>query len=99
MKGQKIQILSTATVVAGAKTGTTDQANAGSASIPAKALIRVPTGALTVYFGGSNVDTNANGVPLVAGEDLMIDTVNEIVFAVISSATTSQTVYVLRSGD
>lgn len=96
MKGERIQVGTTVTVVAGAKTGSTTDAGPGSAAIPTSALIRIPSGAQTVYFGGSQV-TTATGCPLVAGEDLEVDLINEILFAVVS--TTSQTIYVLRRGD
>lgn len=96
MKGQWITVTSTATVVAGASTDLAGHAGPGSSSYPTAALVRVPSGAPTVYFGGSAV-TSSNGCPLAAGEDLVIDLVNEILYAVTASTTT--TVYVLRRGD
>ena len=98
MKGEVVQILSTATVVAGAKAGSTTEAGPGAVSMPTSFIVRVPAGALTVYFGGSQVTTET-GTPFVAGEDLSGDLINEILYAVISSSTTSQTVFVLRRGD
>ncbi len=95
MKGEKKQVTTTPTIIAGGNSAGTG-AGPGSTSYPTAALIRVPTGAQTVYFGGSAV-TAATGCPLIAGEDLVIDLVNEMLYAVTS--TTSQTVYVLRRGD
>lgn len=98
MKGERIQVTSTATAVAGHSSSDSRNAGPGSTALPTAALIRVPSGALTVYFGGSQVSTST-GCPIVAGEDLEVDMVNEILYAVIASSTTSQTVYVLRRGD
>lgn len=95
MKGQRVTITSTATIVAGANAAGT-AAGDGSVSYPTAALVRVPSGAPTVYFGGSTVSAST-GCPLVAGEDLVIDLVNEILYAV--TDTTTATVYVLRRGD
>lgn len=96
MKGQRVTVTSTATAVAGMSSANSANAGAGSTSYPTAALVRVPSGAPTIYFGGSTVST-ATGCPLVAGEDLVIDLVNEILYAV--TATTTATVYVLRRGD
>lgn len=98
MKGERIQVTSTATPVAGHNSSDSRQAGPGSVALPTAALIRVPSGALTVYFGGSQV-TTGTGCPVVAGEDISVDLVNEILYAVIESSTTSQVVHVLRRGD
>lgn len=95
MKGERKTITTTATIVAGANSGGTG-AGPGSTSYPTACLVRVPSGAATVYFGGSAV-TTLTGCPLVAGEDLVIDLVNEILYAVTSTTTAS--IYVLRRGD
>jgi len=95
VKAQVLTVGPTATIIAGAKqdgTGASD----GSVSYPTAALIRIPTGAPTVYFGGSTV-SSTSGVPFVAGEDFEVDLVNEILYA--ATASTSATVYVLRRGD
>ncbi len=95
MKGERVTVTSTATAVAGASVTNASHAGPGSASYPTAALVRVPSGAPTVYFGGQAVTINT-GCPLVAGEDLVIDLVNEILYGVCS---TSAVVYVLRRGD
>ena len=96
MKGEIITVGSTPTIVAGSSGVGTAVAGAGSVSLPTAALIRIPSGSVTVYFGGSAV-TTATGCPLVAGEDLEVDLVNEILYAVVSSGT--QNINVLRRGD
>lgn len=105
MKSEVVQVQSAATIIAGARAdviGTTTAVNpaagSGNVSYPTACLIRVPSGALTVYLGGSGVST-ANGCPIAAGEDIEVDLANEILYGVISSTTTSQTVYILRRGD
>ncbi len=95
MKSQVITVLTTPTVIAGGNQAGTG-AGPGSTSYPTACLIRVPSGAPTVYFGGSTVST-ATGCPLVAGEDIEVDLVNEILYAVCSTTTTR--IYVLRRGD
>ena len=106
MKSLAIQVQTSATIITGspsegavlgdASIGARPLAGAGSAAYPTAALIRVPTGAQTVYFGGQGV-TTTDGMPLEAGESLEVDLAVEILWAV--TATTSQTVYVLRRGD
>lgn len=103
MKGERVQVQGTATVIAGAKTvgglaSVLNESGPGSVSMPTACLIRVPAGALTVYFGGSAVSAST-GCPVEAGEDITVDLVNEILYAAISSQTTSQVVYILRRGD
>lgn len=95
MKGEVISVGSTPTIVAGANASGTG-AGSGSASYPTSALIRIPSGSVTVYFGGSQV-TTSTGCPFVAGEDLEVDLVNEILYAVVASG--SQNINLLRRGD
>lgn len=95
MKAEVITIGTTPTIVMGANAAGTG-ASSGSVSYPTSGLIRVPSGSVTVYFGGSQV-TTATGCPFVAGEDVEVDLVNEILYAVVSSG--SQNIYVLRRGD
>lgn len=95
MKGEVKTITTTATIVAGANAAGTG-AGPGSVSYPTACLVRVPSGAATIYFGGSTV-TSTTGTPFVAGEDIELDLVNEILYAV--TATTTQSVYILRRGD
>ena len=106
MKSVAIQVQTSATIVTGspsegavlgdAAIGARPLASAGSTAYPTAALIRIPTGAQTVYFGGQGV-TTTNGCPFVAGESLEVDLAVEILWAI--TATTSQTIYVLRRGD
>lgn len=97
MKGQLVLVTPVRTPVLGHKTGTDGlQADGGSAALPSSGLIRIPSGATTVYFGGYNVDTGSNGVPFVAGEDFDLTVVNEILYGVAASTTS---IYVLKSGD
>ena len=62
---------------------------------PGSAIIRVPTGAGTIYLGHAGV-TSSNGFPLAAGESLEVDMVNDALYAV---ATTTTTINILRRGD
>lgn len=62
---------------------------------PMAAIIKVPSGAGTIYLGQTGV-TTAGGFPLAAGESLEVDMVNEALYAV---ATVTTTVYILRRGD
>ena len=98
MKSYIVQVTSAVTPITGYKEADNRDAGPGSAALPTSAIIRIPSSGLTVFFGGSAVDTDT-GTPFVAGEDLVLDTVNEILYAVIASTTTSQSVYVLRKGD
>ncbi len=95
MKSQPIVVLTTPTIIAGANAAGTG-AGPGSVSYPTACLIRIPTGAPVVYMGGSSV-TVSTGTPFVAGEDIEVDLVNEILYAVTNTVTT--TIYVLRRGD
>ena len=103
MKSEVVHIQSSPTIVAGADssligltTAVRPAAGSGNAAYPTACIIRIPSGAQTVYFGGSAVTTET-GTPFAAGEDLEVDLMNEILYAVVS--TTSQTVYILRRGD
>lgn len=88
MKGERIQVTATpTTVVAGAR---------GDIAYPLSAILQIPTGGQTVYFGGSTVDIT-QGFPVAAGSFLEVDLVTEILYAV--TATTSQYIFVLRRGD
>lgn len=104
MKGETVQVQGTPTIIAGSvasQVGTTNvnvAAGAGNVSLPTACLIRNPAGGLTIYLGGSAV-TAALGCPLAAGEDIEMDLVNEILYGVIASTTTSTTIKVLRRGD
>ena len=95
MKGEVISVGTALTVIAGADP-TGRNAGRGDVSYPTAALIRIPTGSPTVYLGGSSV-TSTSGVPFVAGEDLQVDLVNEILYGV--TVSTTATIYVLRRGD
>lgn len=95
MKSEVITVGTTPTIVMGANAAGTG-AGSGSVSYPTAGLIRIPTGSVTVYFGGSQV-TTSTGCPFVAGEDVEVDLVNEILYGVVASG--SQSVYVLRRGD
>lgn len=61
---------------------------------PMSAIIR-NFSAGTIYMGHQGV-TAANGMPLLNGESLEIDIVNESLYAV---ATTTTTINILRRGD
>ena len=95
MKAEPITVGTTPTIIMGANAAGT-AAGSGSVSYPTAGLIRIPTGSVTVYLGGSQV-TTSDGCPFVAGEDVEVDLVNEILYGVVASG--SQTVYVLRRGD
>jgi hypothetical protein len=96
VKGEQITIGTAATVVAGSDGTGRGLAGGGSISLPTACLIRVPTGAQTVYLGGSQV-TTGTGCPFIANEDVEVDLVNEILYGIVASG--SQVVYVLRKGD
>lgn len=95
MKAEVITVGTTPTIVMGSN-ALGNGAGSGSVSYPTAGIIRIPSGAVTVYFGGSQVSTS-DGCPFVAGEDLETDLVNEILYAVVASGT--QNIYVLRRGD
>lgn len=78
MKGEVITVGTSRTEILGGNGDGT--AGAGSSAYPSSGIIRIPAGSVTVYLGGSNVDTTTNGVPFVAGEDLEVDVVNEILY-------------------
>lgn len=95
MKGYSVNVGPQRTVIAGANsTGT--GASDGSVSYPTAAIIRVPSGAPTIYMGGFDLSTTTS-CPFVAGEDLQVDLVNEILYG--RTATTTATIYILRRGD
>lgn len=95
MKGYPVSVGPQATIILGANAAGT-AAGDGSVSYPTAGIIRVPSGAPTVYMGGSTVSTTS-GCPFVAGEDLQVDLVNEILYG--RTATTTATIYILRRGD
>lgn len=94
MKGERVTVGPQATVVAGADP-TGRNSGPGSISYPTAAIIRIPSGSGSVWFGGSSV-SSTSGCLFVAGEDLQVDLVNEILYGV---ATTSVVVHILRRGD
>ena len=94
MKGYPVQVNKTTTMVVGGQDAESGRALEGDVSYPTSAVLRVPASGQTVYLGGPAVDTT--GFPLAAGETLEIDMVGDILYGV--TATTSQTVYVLRRG-
>jgi hypothetical protein len=96
VKGQIITLpTGVRTVIAGSNAAGT-AAGDGSVSYPTAALLRFIAPNPTVYLGGSDVSTTTSSVPFVAGENLQLDLVNEILYGI---ATTTATVYVLRRGD
>ena len=94
MKGYAVQVQKTTTMLVGGRDTENDRALSGSVSYPAAALITNPAGGQTVYLGGPDVSTAA--YPLESDSSLEVDLVGEILYAV--TATTSQTVYILRRG-
>lgn len=87
MKGEIRNVGGTSTVIVRAYTS--------NVAYPMAAIVKVPSGAGTIYLGHSAV-TASNGFPLAAGESIEIDMVNDGLFAV---ATTTTTINVLRRGD
>lgn len=64
---------------------------------PGRVIVSVPTGGVTVYLGGSDVDTSTKGFPVAAGDPrvtVLVDA-GEILYGRVASAT--QSVNVLRS--
>lgn len=96
MKGERITVGTTPTVIMGSDGTGRGIAGSGSVSLPTAGLIRNLAGGATVYLGHSGV-TTSTGCPLAAGEDLELDLVNEILYGVVAAAT--ETLYVLRRGD
>ena len=81
--------------VVGADTNTIVIAVHGnSVAYPMSGLVRNP-GPGTIYLGEEGV-TTSTGFPLQINESLILDLVNEGVYAV---ATVTTTIYVLRRGD
>ena len=68
--------------------------SAGNNGYPLSATVK-NSGATTMYVGGSDV-TNSNGFAVGAGEAVSVDLVNDILYAVTASGTT--TVQILRVG-
>lgn len=95
MKGYSVQVQKTVTMIVGGQDAETGRALSGDVAYPTAAILRNPSGGQTVYLGGIDVDTTA--FPLASGEDLEVDLVTEILYGI--TATTSQTVYILRRGD
>jgi hypothetical protein len=88
VQSASVTVATTATALNVAETGASDKVSV---------FVRIPSGSVTVYIGGSDV-TTSNGVPFVASESVSIpDLANgEVVYACVAAAT--QAVSVLRTG-
>lgn len=92
MIGKSVTVGTTATQIVPEETS--GRAGQGDIGYPTASIIRFPSAmSATVYLGGSDVDLSTNGCPFVAGEDLEIDLVGDILYAIAASP---QTIYILR---
>lgn len=66
----------------------TEIAGPGTALNPNNLLVHVPTGGVTVYFGGADV-TVSNGLPIPAGAYMAWEPVSSTIYAVVASGTQS----------
>lgn len=61
----------------------------GSAAVPQRAIVKVPSGGSSVYAGGADVTAGGggNGFEVVDGSPLSVDLINEDLYLVVSAGT------------
>ena len=87
MIGKQVSVTSTAAKVI-------DADALGTVNKPYTALIKNPSGGVTVYLGGSNVDTSNNSYQLAAGDIISIDFVHNSLWGVVASTTQALSVLI-----